>query len=122
MDIIQKELDIIKKELVRNFVDPILDNELTDFIGKLSEAKKNSRALNYGDFQSVVLTNRQCIFARRCDGETVLVCVNADENEYTAYFNVESNSAVDLLTGDKYTFNGNFVMKPYSVNYLKLEV
>lgn len=98
------------------------ENELTELIGKLSEAKKNSKALNYGDFQSVVLNNKQCIFARRCDEDKVLVCINAEENEYTAYFNVESNNVVDLLTGEKYELNGKFVMKPYSINYLKLEV
>ena len=37
-------------------------NELTDFISKLAAIKKNSPALNYGDFRSVLLTNKQCIF------------------------------------------------------------
>lgn len=97
------------------------ENELTEFIGCLAEAKKNSKALNYGGFQSVVLNNKQCIFARRTDDETVLVCINAEDNDYTAYFNVESNSALDLLTGDRYEFNGSFTMKGYGVNFLKLE-
>ena len=52
-------------------------NELTEFISKLAEAKKSSRELNYGDFTSVVLTNKQCIFKRTVDGECVYVCINA---------------------------------------------
>ena len=36
--------------------------ELTDHIEQLSEIKKNSAALCYGSFRSVLLTNHQCIF------------------------------------------------------------
>lgn len=44
-------------------------NELTEWISKLAEAKKQSKALCYGNFYSVVLTNGQCVFGRECDGE-----------------------------------------------------
>lgn len=44
-------------------------NELTEWISKLTEAKKQSKALCYGNFYSVVLTNGQCVFGRECDGE-----------------------------------------------------
>ena len=37
-------------------------NDLSETISQLSEIKKNSEALNYGSFRSVLLTNRQCIF------------------------------------------------------------
>ena len=37
-------------------------NDLTTFISRLAEAKKHSDALNYGDFRSVLLTNRQVSF------------------------------------------------------------
>lgn len=106
---------------LRPYFENYEENELTEFISRLSEAKKNSKAINYGGFQSVVLNNKQCIFARRTDDETVLVCINAEENDYTAYFNVESNSAVDLLTGERVELNGSFTMKGYGVNFLKLE-
>ena len=36
-------------------------NELTEWISKLAEAKKESKALCYGNFYSVVLTNGQCV-------------------------------------------------------------
>ena len=52
-------------------------NELTEWISKLAEAKKQSKALCYGNFYSVVLTNGQCVFGRECDGEKVFVCINA---------------------------------------------
>ena len=39
------------------FEEPVF-NELTAYISKLSEIKKTEQALNYGDFSSVVLTNK----------------------------------------------------------------
>lgn len=77
------------------------ENELTAFVGKLSEIKKHSNALNYGDFWSVVLTNRQCVFRRATNDECVFVAINADENEYTAYFDAGSARAIDLITGEE---------------------
>ena len=61
-------------------------NELSEFISKLAEAKKNSEALNYGSFRSVLLTNRQCIFERASGHERVMVAINADGAPFTAHF------------------------------------
>ncbi len=97
------------------------ENNLTDFIARLSDVKKNSVALNYGNFYSVVLTNKQCIFGRWTKEETVLVAMNAEENEYTASFDAGAASARDLITGEQYELNGSFTMKGYGVYFLKLE-
>ena len=52
---------------------------LTDFISRLAAAKKSSEALNYGDFRSVLLTNKQSIFERKSANERVLVAINAED-------------------------------------------
>ena len=96
-------------------------NELTDWIAKLSKAKTGSPALCYGEFRSVVLTNRQCIFERKCEGERVLVAVNADENEYTAHFDAGCGQAVDLITGEMHDFGGGSRLPAYSAYYWKCE-
>ena len=96
-------------------------NELGEWIGKLSEAKKNSSALNYGDFRSVVLTNKQCIFERKCDGERVLVAINADGESYTAHFDAGCGTAVDLISGAKHDFGGGSELPPYSAFFWKME-
>ena len=44
-------------------------NDLTEWISKLAEAKKQSKALQYGNFMSKVLTNGQCVFEREWEGE-----------------------------------------------------
>ncbi len=96
-------------------------NELTDFISKLAKAKTGSEALNYGDFRSIVLTNRQCIFQRCSEHERVLVAINADENPYTAHFDAGCGMAVDLIDGSNHDFGGGSVLEPYSVHFWKCE-
>ena len=96
-------------------------NQLTEFIAKLSEAKKNSKALNYGDFRSVLLTNKQCIFERKVEGERVLVAINADGEDYYAHFNAECGRAVDLITGEDHDFGGGSKIPPYTARFWKCE-
>lgn len=96
-------------------------NELSEWISKLAEAKKHSQALNYGEFRSVVLTNRQCIFERKAEGERVLVAINADSEAYTAHFDAGCGMAVDLITGEKHDFGGGSTLPPYSAYFWKME-
>ena len=95
--------------------------ELTEFISNLSKAKKNSKALNYGDFRSVLLTNKQCIFERKTDGERVLVAINADGEDFYAHFNAECGRAIDLITGEEHDFGGGSKLPPYTARFWKCE-
>ena len=97
------------------------ENELTEYIGKLAEAKKGSKALNYGAFRSVVLTNKQCIFERKTEGERVLVAINADSEPYTAHFDAGCGMAVDLITGREHDFGGGSELPPYSAFFWRCE-
>ena len=96
-------------------------NDLTTFISRLAEAKKHSDALNYGDFRSVLLTNRQCIFERKTDSERVLVAINADDQSFMAHFDAGCGTAVDLITGEMHDFGGGSELAPYSAAYWKME-
>ncbi|MCM1126444.1 MAG: alpha-amylase family glycosyl hydrolase [Lachnospiraceae bacterium] len=98
-----------------------MENELTEWISKLAKAKKESKALNYGDFRSVVLTNKQCIFERKADGERVLVAINADGEDYTAHFDAGCGTAVDLITGQMHDFGGGSTLPAYSAYFWKME-
>lgn len=103
-----------------SFEEPV-ENELTEFVGKLSAAKKGSKALNYGGFRSVVLTNKQCIFERAVEGERVLVAINADSEPYTAHFDAGCGVAVDLITGREHDFGGGSELPPYSAFFWRCE-
>lgn len=102
------------------YEEPIF-NELAEYISKLAEAKKNSEALNYGTFRSVVLTNKQCIFERKTDNERVLVAINADAESYTAHFDAGCGTAVDLISGEMHDFGGGSELPPYSAYFWKME-
>ena len=84
-------------------------------------AKKGSRALCYGAYRNVVLTNKQIIFERACDGERVLVAINADSAPYTAHFDAGCGLAVDLISGEKHDFGGGSELPPYSAFFWKCE-
>lgn len=96
-------------------------NDLTAWISKLAEAKKGSKALCYGAYRNVVLTNKQMIFERACDGERVLVAINADSSPYTAHFDAGCGLAVDLISGEKHDFGGGSELPPYSAFFWKCE-
>lgn len=96
-------------------------NELSEFIAKLAKAKKGSKALNYGNFRNAVLTNHQCIFERACDGERVLVAINASDQPYTAHFDAGCGMAEDLITGQPHDFGGGSELPPYSAAFWKME-
>lgn len=96
-------------------------NDLTEWISHLAEAKKNSEALCYGDFRSVLLTNKQCIFERKSAHERVMVAINADAEEYVAHFDAGCGMAQDLISGEPHDFGGGSHLAPYSAAFWKME-
>ena len=96
------------------------ENELTAWIARLAEAKKQSEALNYGGFCSLLLTNRQCVFERCSEHERVLVAINADSEPFTAHFNANAGQATDLITGQPHDFGGGSLLPPYSAYFWKV--
>ena len=96
-------------------------NELTELISKLAVIKKESKALNYGDFRSVLLTNEQCIFERKTDEERILVAINASGNPFSAHFDAGCGTAVEMITGETHDFGGGSELPPYSVAFWKME-
>lgn len=96
-------------------------NQLTDWISKLAEAKKNSDALCYGSYRNVMLNNKQMIFERKTDNERVLVAINAENQPYVAHFDAGCGLAWDLITGEKHDFGGGSELPPYSAFFWKME-
>ena len=96
-------------------------NALTDAIAAMAKARRGSRALCDGDYQEILLTNRQFIFQRQAEGERVLVAVNADSQPYTAHFDAGCGQGVDLLTGEIHDFGGGSTLAPYSVAFWRCE-
>ena len=96
-------------------------NGLTELIAKLAVIKKESKALKDGEFRSVMITNEQCIFERKVEGERILVAINASANPYVAHFDAGCGMAVDLVTGKNHDFGGGSELPAYSVSFWKME-
>lgn len=105
---------------LRACFDEPVTNDLSEFIAKLAGAHKNSKAICYGDFKSVVLTNHQCVFERNYDGERVLVAINASADDYRANFNSGAAEGTDLITGETVNTEGGINLNGYSAMYIKL--
>ncbi|MBP5195232.1 MAG: cyclomaltodextrinase, partial [Lachnospiraceae bacterium] len=96
-------------------------NALTDTIRGMAEAKKSSKALNYGGFRSILLNNKQCIWERKCDDDRVLIAINIDGAPFTAHFDAGCGMAEEMITGTKHDFGGGSELPPYSVQFWKME-
>ena len=94
--------------------------ELTDTIAALCHGREGSKALSYGDFKSLLLTNRQCIFEREAEGDRVIVVINADENQFHADFDARAGRATDLITGKEIDFGGGLNIPGYTSYLLQI--
>lgn len=104
---------------LRACFDAPISNDLTEFISKLANAHTSSKALCYGEFKSVVLTNQQCVFERACDSERIFVAINASSDNYTAHFDAGSASGIDLISGETIDLSAGLNMNGYSAAYIK---
>lgn len=87
----------------------------------MAKARRESRALCYGDFKDLLITNKQTVFQRAVEGERVIVAINAEDRPFTAHFNAGCGRAVDLITGKMHDFGGGSELPPYSVAFWKCE-
>ena len=96
-----------------------LENDLTEFLGKLSRIKSSCVALKDGGFQNLTLRNKQWIFVRQCPAQTVIVAVNAEENpcQMECAYN---GPTVELLTGEKTDLHGTVELPGYGVKIYKM--
>ena len=104
---------------LRPAFDEPVKNDLTDWVSKLITIRQEEDILAYGTFRSAFLTNKQCVMERCHEGRKILVAINADACEFTAFFNSGVSNATDLITGDSKNIDNGLTMPPYSVQILK---
>lgn len=63
-----------------DYKDAIKTNPCTSLIAALGKIRQEVKALSYGDYNELVLTNRQYAFSRNYNGVSVVVAVNNDDN------------------------------------------
>lgn len=89
-------------------------NELTAHIARLAKARAASKALCYGDFKIILMTNGQLIFQRQFEDERVLVAINASAEDFSAHFDAGCGQATDLMMGQLHDFGGGSVLPAFS--------
>ncbi len=86
---------------LEDYEDAQESNGCTRLITALGKIRQKVKALSYGDYKELVLTNRQYGFGRNYHDETVLVAVNNDEQDAVMDLPAGSASAFqELLSGE----------------------
>ena len=98
---------------LRPAIDEPLENALTDHLARLGQIWTGSKALQYGEYRTEVLTNRQCVFRRFTEQENVYIVINADEQPYTARFDTGTKNFTDLITGNPVSAADGMQLAPY---------
>lgn len=107
-------------DALRPEIDSPQYNEISEFISKAAKIHRESKALCYGSFNILHMTNRQLVFERVCGEERMIVLINADENEYTAHYDAKAGCGTELLTGTHFDFGAGSRMPAYSVQYVRV--
>lgn len=80
-------------------------------ISSLGMIRHELKALSYGDYKELLLTNRQYVFSREFNGERVITAVNNDENDSTVTFSVPDSEYTMCFSGEKIkTDNGRITL------------
>ena len=85
-------------------------NECTKLLTRLGKVRQQTKALSYGDYKELQLTNRQYAFARTYQGDKVIVTVNNDDQECNMHIPAGNATAfVGALSGKKALVNNGFM-------------
>lgn len=89
---------------LEDYQEEMTKNPWTRLISALGRIRKSTPALSYGDYQELMLTNRQYAFSRNHQGVSVVVAVNNDDHPFT--FHLPAGNApcyVGEISGKRFT-------------------
>ena len=92
-----------------DYENAMTDNTCTKLIAALGKVRQQTKALSYGDYNQLMLTNRQYAFSRNTSEESVVVTVNNDDSDFTMTLPC-GNAAeyIGALSGERVSVsNGN---------------
>ncbi|MEG2488611.1 alpha-amylase family glycosyl hydrolase [Anaerorhabdus sp.] len=97
-------------------------NELAEIVAKLTEIHKSTKAIIYGDYKNVTILNKQLVYQRSFEDESILVVFNIDQSTYTLSPSQlgSYSEAIDLISGDTVILSSSITLQPYSMYYLKI--
>ncbi len=93
-----------------NYQDAPTTNNYTKFIAALGKIRQATKALSYGDYKQLHLTNEQYAFSRNYNSQSVIVTVNNADNDVTLNLPAGNTTEyVGALSGAKVAVNGGSV-------------
>ena len=93
-----------------DYKDAVETNSCTALIAALGHARQQSKALSYGDYKELVLTNKQYAFSRSYNGECAVVTVNNDDSDYVMTLPAGNASEyVGALSGQHVSVNNGTI-------------
>lgn len=97
-------------------------NTLTEFICRLIRIRNEEKALSYGNYRNVQVTNHQLVFERTWNEEQVFAFFNLADEDFTVYGDYLGNGMRDLLENEDFVPEGNIVIPAHKVKLLKTQV
>lgn len=103
---------------LEDYKDAVEKNPCTGLIAALGRIRQETKALDYGDYQELQLTNRQYAFARNYNGQMVVVTVNNDDGD--TYMNLPAGNVAEYigaLSGERVSVNNGRIDVNVKGNY-----
>lgn len=92
---------------LEDYKNALTDCPCTKLIAALGAVRQSEKALSYGDYKELILTNRLYAFSRSFEGRTVLVTVNNDDQDARADLPAGNAAAyAGALGGETVPVNG----------------
>lgn len=96
--------DAYSDDILRPYIDIIKmsDNETTELIKRLASIKKEHKALSYGTYKEVYLTNRAYAYLRTLDDDTLLIVTSCEDDTTYLHIHLDDtyHEARSLLNND----------------------
>lgn len=95
--------DTLRPQLrLEEYVNSVLENPYMTLISQLGRIRQKVKALSYGEYKELLLTNRQYAFARNYEDVSAVITVNNDDSDYV--MTVPAGNCAEyigLLSGDR---------------------
>lgn len=93
-------------------------NGITDLVQKLSRIHEESKAICSGEYENVVVTNKQFVFKRSCQEETIYIGMNLEATPFQVQLPI-NQKVTELITGNSVQINNKIELEGYGLYYWK---
>ncbi len=94
------------------------NNNFVNLISRLGKIRTETKALSYGDYKELLLTNCQYAFARNYNGQSVIVTVNNSDDDITMNLPVQNaGKYIGGISGTMVCVNNGYISVNVKANF-----